>query len=41
MLTLCFGGPDGCTAYLTEMEHKRLVQFPVDRPGNAWQRWQQ
>ena len=37
---ICFGGPDGCTAYVTEMEHGRLVQFRVDRPGLAWQRWQ-
>ena len=37
---ICFGGPDGCTAYVTEMEHRRLVQFRVDRPGLAWQRWQ-
>lgn len=37
---ICFGGPDGRTAYVTEAEHKRLVQFRVDRPGLAWQRWQ-
>lgn len=37
---ICFGGPDGRTAYLTEVEHTRLVQFRVDRPGLAWQRWQ-
>jgi gluconolactonase len=36
---LCFGGPDGCTVYVTEVEHRRLVQFRVDRPGLAWQRW--
>jgi gluconolactonase len=36
---LCFGGPDGRTAYVTEVEHRRLVQFRVDRPGLAWQRW--
>jgi gluconolactonase len=36
---LCFGGPDGRTVYLTEAEHRRLVQFRVDRPGLAWQRW--
>jgi len=34
---ICFGGPDGCTAYVTEVEHQRLVQFRVDRPGLAWQ----
>jgi sugar lactone lactonase YvrE len=37
---ICFGGPDGRTAYVTEVEHKRLVQFRVDRPGLEWQRWQ-
>jgi sugar lactone lactonase YvrE len=37
---LCFGGPDGCTVYVTEVEHQRVVSFRVDRPGLAWQRWQ-
>jgi sugar lactone lactonase YvrE/predicted amidohydrolase len=37
---LCFGGPDGRTVYVTEVEHRRIVQFRVDRPGLAWQRWQ-
>jgi gluconolactonase len=37
---VCFGGPDGRTVYVTEVEHTRLVQFRVDRPGLAWQRWQ-
>ncbi len=36
---ICFGGPDGRTAYVTEMEHGRLVQFRVDRPGLEWTRW--
>ena len=36
---LCFGGPDGRTIYVTEVEHQRLVQFRVDRPGLAWKRW--
>jgi len=36
---LCFGGPDGCTIYVTEVEHQRLVQFRVERPGLEWQRW--
>jgi gluconolactonase len=36
---LCFGGPDGCTVYVTEVEHRRLVRFRVDRPGLAWHRW--
>lgn len=38
---LCFGGPDGRTVYVTEVKHRRLVQFRVDRPGLAWQRWQE
>ena len=38
---ICFGGPDGRTAYVTEMEHGRLLQFRVDRPGLAWKRWSQ
>jgi sugar lactone lactonase YvrE len=33
---ICFGGCDGCTAYVTEAEHQRLVQFRVDRPGLEW-----
>lgn len=35
---ICFGGPDGRTAYVTEVEHQRLVQFRTDRPGLEWQR---
>ena len=34
---ICFGGPDGCTAYVTEVEFTRLVTFRVDRPGRSWQ----
>lgn len=37
---ICFGGPDGRTAYVTEAEKRRIVSFRVDRPGNAWARWQ-
>jgi len=37
---ICFGGPDGRTAYVTEVEHTRVVQFRVDRPALEWQRWQ-
>lgn len=33
---LCFGGPDGCTVYVTEVEHRRIVQFRVDKPGREW-----
>lgn len=35
---LCFGGPDGRTVYVTEVDHQRLVQFRVDRAGLAWER---
>jgi sugar lactone lactonase YvrE len=35
---LCFGGPDGRTVYVTEVEHARLVSFRVEAPGLAWQR---
>jgi len=34
---LCFGGADGRTVFVTEVEHRRIVQFRVDRPGAAWQ----
>jgi len=34
---ICFGGRDGRTCYVTEVEHGRLVQFRVDRPGREWQ----
>lgn len=37
---ICFGGPDGCTAYVTEAQKMRLVTFRVDRPGLEWHRWQ-
>jgi sugar lactone lactonase YvrE/predicted glycoside hydrolase/deacetylase ChbG (UPF0249 family)/nicotinamidase-related amidase len=33
---ICFGGPDGCTAYVTEVDSCRLVAFRVDRPGREW-----
>lgn len=36
---ICFGGPDGKTAYVTEMEHGRLVQFRTGLPGLEWHRW--
>jgi len=38
---LCFGGPDGRTVYVTEVDHRRLVQFRVNRPGLAWKRWRE
>jgi sugar lactone lactonase YvrE len=38
---ICFGGPDGCTAYVTEVDSGRLVQFRVDRAGLEWRRWRE
>jgi gluconolactonase len=38
---ICFGGPDGRTAYVTEAKQQRLVSFRIDRPGAAWQRGHQ
>ncbi len=37
---LCFGGSDGRTVYVTEVEHRRIVRFRADRPGVEWQRMQ-
>lgn len=37
---LCFGGRDGRTVYVTEVENRRLVSFRTDRPGLAWARFQ-
>jgi gluconolactonase len=36
---LCFGGPDGKTVFVTEVEHQRLVTFRADTPGLEWERW--
>ena len=36
---VCFGGPDGCTVYVTEVEHRRVVAFRSEKPGAAWKRW--
>lgn len=38
---LCFGGKDGRTVYVCDVTNKRLVQFRTDKPGLAWQRWQE
>ena len=38
---ITFGGPDGRTAYVTEVVQGRLLQFRVDRPGLEWQRAQE
>jgi sugar lactone lactonase YvrE len=35
---LCFGGPDGETARVTEVKNQRLVSFRADQPGLAWKR---
>ena len=35
---LCFGGPDGRTVYVTEVERQRIVQFRADQPGLEWLR---
>ncbi len=35
---LCFGGPDGCTVYVTEADQWRLVSFRADKPGLEWKR---
>ena len=37
---VCFGGPDGRTVFVTEVEKKRLVTFRTDKPGLNWQRRQ-
>lgn len=36
---ICFGGPDGRTAYVTEVEHQRLVSFRVERPGLSFRQF--
>jgi len=36
---IAFGGPDGRTAYVTEVENGQLLQFRIDRPGYEWQQW--
>lgn len=38
---LCFGGPDGKTVYITEVENQQLLSFRADKPGLAWKRWQE
>jgi gluconolactonase len=37
---ICFGGPDGKTVYVTEVDGGRLVTFRVERPGLAWRQLQ-
>ncbi|MEC7566918.1 MAG: SMP-30/gluconolactonase/LRE family protein [Planctomycetota bacterium] len=33
---ICFGGPDGRTAYVTDADQKRVVKFRVEFPGHTW-----
>ena len=35
---ICFGGRDGRTAYVTEVDSTRIVTFRVDRPGRSWRK---
>lgn len=37
---LCFGGKDGRTVYVTEVDGTRLVSYRSDSPGLAWQIFQ-
>lgn len=32
---ICFGGPDGKTVYVTEVEHGRLIRFRVEHAGRT------
>ena len=34
---IAFGGPDGCTCYVTVADRGNVETFRVDRPGRAWQ----
>lgn len=36
---LCFGGRDGKTVYVTEVEHQRVVSFRADESGREWSLW--
>jgi sugar lactone lactonase YvrE len=33
---IAFGGPDGCTAYVTVADLGNIATFRVDRPGREW-----
>ncbi len=34
---IAFGGPDGCTCYVTMADHGNIETFRVERPGRSWQ----
>ena len=36
---ICFGGPDGRTVYVTEVEQARLVRYRTDVPGLSFGAW--
>jgi sugar lactone lactonase YvrE len=36
---LCFGGEDGCTMYVTEVDNGTVETFRVPRPGREWELW--
>jgi len=37
---LCFGGTDGRTVYVAEVEQGRIEAFRVEKPGREWRMWQ-
>jgi sugar lactone lactonase YvrE len=37
---IAFGGPDGCTCYVTVADRGNVETFRVERPGRAWQLFQ-
>jgi sugar lactone lactonase YvrE len=37
---IAFGGPDGCTCYVTVADRGNIESFRVERPGRAWQLFQ-
>jgi sugar lactone lactonase YvrE len=37
---IAFGGPDGCTCYVTVADRGNVESFRVERPGRAWQLFQ-
>lgn len=37
---LAFGGPDGCTCYVTVADTGNIECFRTEQPGRCWQLWQ-